>query len=129
MGEDRECVGWSALLHDDGDQPGVRGAGCQNSADHAWPQPWIQVVDVGFQQYRRVAGLTGWPRCGLTDHHAGDVRSLVGVLGAGADAGPLDGEWREVFTGVTKGSDQRHSGWCGEFSGAAGVDPPSLGES
>ena len=49
-------VGRAALLHQDRGQPGVAGAGRQQRGEHGRPEPRVEVVDVGLQQQRRLAG-------------------------------------------------------------------------
>ena len=59
-----------------------------------------------------------------TDQYAREVRPSGGISAACPSPGRLKGEQRQVLAMLSKSGDQGHSGWGGEFAGAAGEDPP-----
>src|SRR6266542_1985282 len=98
--------GRTRLLHDDGGEPGVEGAGGEESVDERLAQLGVHIVDVGFDDDDLVFGGAAG---GGGGGEAGDDAQEVGAIGeltiAGAPADAEDAQGRQRAEGGGAGGE------------------------
>ena len=83
IGQCAHFVGWSPLLHLDGSEPSIVGAGFQEGAYGVSERFAGGIVNVGFQQHHGLARIG--QRSRLTEHDLREVRAIFQLAGARAE--------------------------------------------